>query len=100
MQPKLTRGRGPKVLKLSSNGSNVFPKVLKKVLKLSSEVSECKPLAGDGVACASGSSRDGAAAAAGGHAGKPACGVRGRAFHWFRFQQHNLSIFEWFQLTG
>ena len=32
------------MLKLSSNVSDVFPKVL----KLSSEVSECKPLAGGG----------------------------------------------------
>jgi len=39
-QPKFTRGCGPKVLKLSSNVSDVFLKVL----KLSSEVSECKPL--------------------------------------------------------
>jgi len=38
--PKLTRGCGPKVRKLSSNGSGLLPKVL----KLSSEVSECKPL--------------------------------------------------------
>jgi hypothetical protein len=38
--PRLSRGCGPKVLKLSSNGSDVFLKVL----KLSSEVSECKPL--------------------------------------------------------
>jgi len=40
LQPTLTRGRGPKVLKLSSNGSDVSPKVL----KLSFEGSECKPL--------------------------------------------------------
>jgi len=39
-QPKSNRGRGPKVLKLSSNGSDVIPKVL----KLSFEGSECKPL--------------------------------------------------------
>jgi hypothetical protein len=37
---QITRGCVPKVLKLSSNGSDVFPKVL----MLSSEVSECKPL--------------------------------------------------------
>jgi hypothetical protein len=40
IQPKLIRGCVPKVLKLSSNMSDVFPKAL----KLSSEVSECKPL--------------------------------------------------------
>jgi len=40
IQPKLTRGRGPKMLNLSSDGSDVFPKVL----KLSFEGSECKPL--------------------------------------------------------
>jgi len=41
IQPKLTHGCVPKVLKLSSTVSIVFPQVL----KLSSEVSECKPLA-------------------------------------------------------
>jgi len=40
MQIKLTRRCGPKVLKLSSTGSDLFPKVL----KLSFEVSECQPL--------------------------------------------------------
>jgi len=40
MLPKLTHGCGPIVLKLSSTVSDVFPKVL----KLSSEVGECKPL--------------------------------------------------------
>jgi len=44
MQLKFTRGRGPKVLKLSSDGSDVFPKVL----KLSFEGSKCKPLVGGG----------------------------------------------------
>jgi hypothetical protein len=39
-QPKLTRGCGPKVLKLSSDVSGVLPKEH----KLSSEVSERKPL--------------------------------------------------------
>ena len=42
ISPKLTRGCGLKVLKLSSSVSNVFPKGL----KLSCEVSECKPLLG------------------------------------------------------
>ena len=41
LQPKLIRGCVPKVLKLISNGGDVFPKVL----KLSFEVSEWKPLA-------------------------------------------------------
>ena len=38
--PKFTQGCVPEMLKLSCNVSDVFPKVL----KLSSEVSECKPL--------------------------------------------------------
>jgi len=42
LQPKLTCGRVPQVLKLSYDVSAVFPKVL----KLSSEVSELKPLPG------------------------------------------------------
>jgi hypothetical protein len=40
MLPKFTRGCVLKMLKLSSNVSDAFPKVL----KLSSEVSRCKPL--------------------------------------------------------
>jgi hypothetical protein len=40
MEPKLTGGCVPEVLKLSSKVSDVFPKVL----KLSFKVSECKPL--------------------------------------------------------
>ena len=44
VQSKLTRGRGQRVLKLSSIVSDAFPKVL----KLSCEVSECKPLPDDG----------------------------------------------------
>jgi hypothetical protein len=54
--PNVTRGCVPKMLKCSSNVSDVFPKVLKlssdvsdvfpEVLKLSSEVSECKSLGG------------------------------------------------------
>jgi len=39
VQPKCTRGCVSKVLKMSSNVSDVFPEVL----KLSSEMSECKP---------------------------------------------------------
>ena len=45
--PNLTHGCVPKVHKLISHVSNVFPKVL----ELSSEVSECKPLAAGAWRC-------------------------------------------------
>ena len=54
IQPQLTRGCVPKVLKFSSDVSDEFPKVL----KLSFEVSECKPLPSSAFCASTGRTSD------------------------------------------